>query len=886
MLFEKSELEKCVIGEGLIEDDGHIHIRAHYTVLFDRSAFTLKKGFHGTPIMIYVVNTAIERIGTLSDEEIVLGMIQRGYIVTVLDYLGNEKASSPKLDKSVQGIRQRLMKGEFFAVIDGFGDGYYPETLVVPSGYDVSFGNVYWELDKHGADGTLEKIVEIWNNDFRGTNAEKMIKWTTAQGERKAVQSAHDGSAPVWYDANGNPDDLGEYIRIKHTLAAKIQDCVKSDGSPLDLKLYMHIVYPAKPTKKVPVMCLASSAEGLCAGSAEYNRPHMNGFLFNGYAGVLFDYAYTPMARKDHYGYFDGYPKAGYITGDNPTYSLKHYNDFSDTAAMRLIRYLALSDEKFCFDTEAIGVYGNSKGGWMTFLGEKDPDAMPSRRMFAGHHGETRYENGDTESCDGIHGGEKQPWLSYHGEKIFGGANFVYSSCGATHFSVSKGHCPMFVSCNRQDQSCYSTSNALVNLGRIYDIPTMWLEVPLGHTLVCGEDLLYSVDSYQAFFDFAGYCLKNDAVKVISAKVDRHHFPASVTVLFSGIVDDAEAARISVYREGGEKLAGKLTCGYGGVEWTFTPDEIVYGKYVLCVPESLKGGNGKTIQSKFAYDVDFGDGEAKLLTHTLEIEAKGDRRYLAFEVKNDAVNTVCAYTSKGERIGSAYVCGKGWYRIDVTKLDALTDEMPLIKSEKKAQVTQRSLQVTPCDSVNTEEVIIRNGEKAIAVNGFAPCTKYPTEEFYSYPANALICDDVIKSGALDETDLGRRFRISFRVYDTISRYISFGLNHCSSHASQIADYKRAICNEITSKDQWTEYSFDYIVHEPIFGDVGKQRKSFYFQCFGNGNADAPLYLTDLKCEETVTEVIFGETYVCYENGEEPLPFGQIKIECPKSPWSK
>ena len=210
----------------------------------------------------------------------------------------------------------------------------------------------------------------------------------------------------------------------------------------------------------------------------------------------------------------------------------------------------------------------------------------------------------------------------------------------------------------------------------------------------------------------------------------------------------------------------------------------------------------------------------------------------------------------------------------------------MLKSEKKAQVTQSSLQVIPCDSVNAEEVITRNGEKAIAINGFASCTKFPTEEFYSYPASALICDDVIKGGALDEADLGRHFRISFRVYDTISRYISFGLNHCSSHASQISDYHSAICNEITSKDKWTEYSFDYIVHEPIFGDVGMQRKSFYFQCFGNGNADAPLYLTDLKCEETVTDVIFGEKYVCYENGEEALPFGQMKIDCPKSPWAK
>ena len=145
---------------------------------------------------------------------------------------------------------------------------------------------------------------------------------------------------------------------------------------------------------------------------------------------------------------------------------------------------------------------------------------------------------------------------------------------------------------------------------------------------------------------------------------------------------------------------------------------------------------------------------------------------------------------------------------------------------------------------------------------------------------------MIKIDALDEGDLGRRFRISFQVYDTISRYISFGLNHCSSHASQIADYQRAIYNEITNKDKWTEYSFDYTVYEPIFGEAGKQKKSFYFQCFGNGNEDAPLYLSDLKCEEVVTDVVLGEKYVCYENGEEALPFGQIKIECPKSPWEK
>ena len=128
-------------------------------------------------------------------EEIISRMIEKGYVVTVLDYMDSQLAACPALDYSVQAVRKRIIDGEFFADSPLFPKGKYSETIVVPAGYDVSYNNAYWAFDKHGADGDLEKIVEIWNNDFRGTNPDKIIRWTDANGNRKATQNAFDGSA-------------------------------------------------------------------------------------------------------------------------------------------------------------------------------------------------------------------------------------------------------------------------------------------------------------------------------------------------------------------------------------------------------------------------------------------------------------------------------------------------------------------------------------------------------------------------------------------------------------------------------------------------------------------------------------------------------------------
>ncbi len=886
------------------ESDEYIGIPYEATVLYDREKGDIKLGYEkGTPVILYITGANVERIGTFSDEKIISGMLDRGYIVCVIDYLGSEKADTSVLEWSVHKVAQNFISGEYFTGIEGFPSGRYVETLIVPAGYDVSRDNIYWSFDEHGADGSLEKIVDIWNNDFRGVHGELFVKWVDERGSRKETQTAPDGSAPVWYGADKSEDENGQYTKIKYTKANIVSDCAKPDGSMIDLNLYMHVIYPTAPEKKVPVMCLAASAEHLASQTTRGERPHLLGFLFRGYAGVAYDYGYTPMARLDHYGYFDGNSREGCVTGDNVTYSMKVYNYHIDLAAMRYVRYLTLSDGKFAFDVNAVGIYGNSKGGAQTYLGAEDPSRCVSSRIFDGHHGETRYENGKTEDIGAIRGGKEQPWSEYNGEKISSRANLVYSSCGAVPKSITEGNSPMFISCNRLDTSCYTGSNSMVNLCRLHDVPTMWLEIPANHTIVVGEDLLYGVDSYKTFFDFAGYYLKGDAVKAVGARVVKYIFPYSAILLFTGSVSESEMKKVTLKNSKGEKVKCSVVGKFGGLEWTFTPENAEFNEtYTLDVPATLVGSNGKKIQSGYTYT--FETEKAYAVTPSrcgrLKIEvAKSENasRYIAFEVKNDGVNTVSAYAKDGTRLAGVNVSGKGWYKLDIGDyLDTLGEGEAVsisLKAEKEAgniTVVSEKLDSTP-EAVRVSSKVVSefanapDGTKALKVEKGNLITRYKLEEFYGTHMQVLGCNKVVKDGPLDESDMGRRFRISFKVYDTATRHISYHLSHCTSKPDSVADYRRCIYNKYTRSGEWVEYSFDYTVHEPMFGDHGKIVKDFYVDCELFGDDKKAIYLADVRSEEIITEVELGKyLFVSAPASEEILPEGKSPIACPNNPW--
>ena len=211
-----------------VSKDSYLGIPLEISVYFDQANNTVITGggLDSTPVMVYVVNTMMERVGTDSDTEIIQSMMDRGYIVVVFDYLNNAKAVSPDLDWSVQDHRDSVVKGTYLNEIAGLPKGNYYNNMVVPAGNNIEFNLIYWEFDKHCADGTFDKIVEVWNNDFRSWNSEKVIKWTDDNDNRKATQKGFDLTDPVWYDdAAGNViDDNGDVLCYTFTVDALTDD--------------------------------------------------------------------------------------------------------------------------------------------------------------------------------------------------------------------------------------------------------------------------------------------------------------------------------------------------------------------------------------------------------------------------------------------------------------------------------------------------------------------------------------------------------------------------------------------------------------------------------------------------------------------------------------
>ena len=893
-----------------IEMDGYIGIPVRLSVYYAAEA-PVTAGIGGTPLILYVVNTATERIGMRSDTEIIRSMLDRGYLVCVVDYLGNERARTPALDWSLQAMRANINAGKYFSDL-GIPAGNYKETFVVPAGYDVSLSHSFWEIDKHSAAGTLEYITKVWNTDVRFIYGERVISWVDASGKRKSVQTAYDGSAPAWLNASGALDESGSYIKIKHTLAEDVEDCVKPDGTPLEMQLYMHIIYPTAPKKKVPVMCFAASSEHLADAVGTAGRPQMNGFVFSGYAGVLIDYGYVPMARADHYREFSG--TAG-VTGDNVTYSIAFYNGVKiNTAAMRYLRYLAASDEAFFFDSKSIGIYGNSKGGWMMMLGAEHPELLAEHRFFEGHHGETRYEAGETAaSASGrIGGGEVQPWLAYNGEPLDSGADFIYASCGGGEQHITHGHAPTFVSCNLGDKTYYATSNHFVNCCRNHDVPCLWLEINKGHTFAYGEDVRWGVDSYEAFFAFANYYLRGDAVSVLYTSFTKQNTEidpaAPIVIKFSGAVPAEAIRNITCKSEDGTAVLGTWSSQFGNTEWKLAPFAPLAPatEYTLTVPATLAGDNGIAMgkDAVFAFTTRAQSitevrlvGGIKGSYYYFTVDAAmldAEKLLLRFAATSDAYNLVKIYpvlafnaenpdasaVSKVE-IGSVPIFGVGVYTCDVTSyvktLSAKKTAAFLLKSERKvgdhtvfSAVMDHAIEGTlhKASAVISSDIAGIEGAGALKVIGFSThkiTGERETIVYYNNPSTVLSVENAVKNGALDDGDLARRFIVSLRVYDTVSRKLTVSLNGATSCAKGVADYHCARYNFKTRAGAFTEYSFEYIVREPLLGQAGRIHKTLFVSAdtLGDEGADYPLYIDSIKIKERVDAVTLGEGTLAY-----------------------
>jgi len=178
----------------------------------------------------------------------------------------------------------------------------YQEAFI-PEGFTETKDVVFFELDKQGSQGTVEKVIDHYN---------------------KYIVGKKEG-----YDK----------------IATKKSDLKDTEGNPFDWSLRMDIIHPEKPAKPRPVFFIVSTAT---KRNIHRHTPFQQTFAKRGYVTVIIDHAYSPLARV--FGHHDAYYSLDDITG------VKAY-----TAA---IRYLRANAEKYSIDPDFIGGLGHSKGSY------------------------------------------------------------------------------------------------------------------------------------------------------------------------------------------------------------------------------------------------------------------------------------------------------------------------------------------------------------------------------------------------------------------------------------------------------------------------------------------------------------------------------------------
>ena len=341
--------------------------------------------------------------------------------VIVVDYGGNENAVAETIEYSMATVRAAFADGTLdvwknptAAMAEENPDTttitvsvHKNHVYVLPAGYNLKRDVLFFETDVHASLGTLNHVMSSWNTQIAYNPDDSTAAKRYAAGKLpKAVNYAwHTGDANCTCTANGADNECyagapqtknGEVIPytniITHTgdkttceyphsvltatsckeestvnvnwapVVSRVEDCVKSDGSPMDYNCRLDIIYPSGTNvAETPVFAQAATQsprmtnigtlstddydkDGVASVKA---RVAFVGFTFSGYTGVAFDYAYVPMARGDHYGYIDNYGT--------------HWQNGAKVAraAIRCVRYWA---EELGYSSTLIGAAGISKG--------------------------------------------------------------------------------------------------------------------------------------------------------------------------------------------------------------------------------------------------------------------------------------------------------------------------------------------------------------------------------------------------------------------------------------------------------------------------------------------------------------------------------------------
>lgn len=270
---------------------------------------SIKKNVNNAPVVFYLTNLRIKRIGLLADKDIISNLVEQGYAVVNLD-CSSFPSGSPQLEEELMAFHYKS-SDYLISTVANKGLLDLLEVYYIPAGYTIARNLTYWNELDNGAEGTAEHIVKMYN------------KYVVKKFKVPTVET--------------------------------INEIKGKNGENIDYNLHLDVIYPSgKLAKGVPLMVnFSTQPKRMSTFSLPKLVPERMiyplGFLLDGYAWANVDHNFVPIFRDEYYGF---------VKGD---YSLDKWNGLaSSTAAIRFLRKNAgtynLGDK--------IGAMGISKGSY------------------------------------------------------------------------------------------------------------------------------------------------------------------------------------------------------------------------------------------------------------------------------------------------------------------------------------------------------------------------------------------------------------------------------------------------------------------------------------------------------------------------------------------
>lgn len=677
-----TELSEYVLHQRNYTDNTYVGAKAKVTIYAD----TAKEGKVPTDtrdVLIYVKNWNGERIGDESDVDIVRSYIEapasvetgNKFLVIVLDY---GYSGGTYAEKSVRGTIENSVGYYRWSCVSRGNPGNTltkfsldekgnvnvnsDATYILPEGYRLERDILFWESDYHSSLGTLNSagtnpngspvntVVNAWNSDIAKENGsgsdweyvyydyyvtgDEIPSWDLAKGATVGSPKYDENGDVILYDPNGDgtPDS---HIAPK---VSRPEDCVRAyfDAAgnyvvePLDYSVRLDIIHPAfvegsEKAVETPVVMVAATQSHRMDNQLDGVRNHLGAFLFGGYTGVVYDYAYVPTARNDHYGY-------------NDMYGTHDYNAAKwSRAAVRCVRYYA---ETFGYSDDLIGVMGISKGsptaGTLSANNNEDvleKSVYPESKNGTLFEGRTeggvanlyqpysQYENGyDGEGNDAPN---NPAAINSQTGDIDSNVSIAYVASGSgidwqyqTETNLNKhittnGTVPMVLSCGANDPyGCYDRWQPLLDYkAKNANAPYLAMQMEdKGHEYPIGIDPIRDFDRYESFYKYFDMYLLPESyapsVVYITPKSGAEDVAKGsnieVQLMANCKVDISEVRNnVTITAADGSVVTGNWSTDASKMSnlFTFNPSRLEAGtEYTITVSENLKDSNGNKLE--------------------------------------------------------------------------------------------------------------------------------------------------------------------------------------------------------------------------------------------------------------------------------------------------